>query len=279
MKFSTDHIFHIGQQHLRSGMPCQDYALSESHSMSAHAIVSDGCSSGGRTEVGAKIVALAAASAMYDHAWSQSGEYARAVYEKMIAVEDTLDLDANDMLATLVVARADGIGRARVTFYGDGAAAFVYTDGSMELTRLEWRNNTPLYLAYRRDKYDGFVYAHGGEHVFACDLETHRFQPSGLQVERTGTHYQVGSALEGTTIFSESRSLSCVAVFTDGVMQVDGWKWTEVVRELLSFKSTKGDFAKRRLHGFLRKAGEVGRGPLDDIGYAVIRVIHEGSPQ
>ena len=64
MRFHADCSFHIGAQHLRLGLPNQDYALAGNLDDRAYVVVSDGCSSGGRTDIGARLVSLAAARAL-----------------------------------------------------------------------------------------------------------------------------------------------------------------------------------------------------------------------
>src|SRR3990167_9350088 len=64
MLFETDSYFHIGHAHLNAGKPCQDYALAATYGVAAYAIVADGCSTGGKTDVGARIVALATAKTL-----------------------------------------------------------------------------------------------------------------------------------------------------------------------------------------------------------------------
>jgi hypothetical protein len=44
------------------------------------------------------------------------------------------------------------------------------------------------------------------------------------------------------------------------------------VLDLLGFNSTTGEFAKRRLNQFVKQAQKIGKGPMDDIAYAVIHI-------
>ena len=64
MQFFTDEYFHIGRAHLGNGQPCQDYALSGQTEETAWAIISDGCSSGGKTDIGARLITLTTAKAL-----------------------------------------------------------------------------------------------------------------------------------------------------------------------------------------------------------------------
>jgi hypothetical protein len=66
-----------------------------------------------------------------------------------------------------------------------------------------------------------------------------------------------------------------VAVFSDGVTQVDGMDWRDVVAELMNFKSIEGDFVKRRMNRFLKDCRAHGKGPIDDISMACIHIDHE----
>jgi hypothetical protein len=274
-KLTTDHAFHIGQRHFRSGMPCQDYATSGQSKDGAFALAADGCSSGGRTEVGAQILAMAAALSLRPEAGINSKMFLADTYLAMGRAQAALDLEQRDMLATLVVARAGHREGAIAEFIGDGAAAFVYADGAMTIAKVEWQNNMPPYLAYRDDGYRGFIKAHGGELAFACEFEGVHLDPAGVQTGEWKSSRPVGSALDHRSIilWPSNGHVKLVAVFTDGVMQVDGMHWTQVIRELLSFKSLTGDFVKRRMRRFLEpKGGEVQRIAQDDIGCAAIQI-------
>ena len=96
-KIHADCAFHIGSQHLRNGLPCQDYAIAGDLPDRAYAVVSDGCSSGGRTDVGARLISLAAAKAFR----SQNIDIGHFVYG-IDSASAFFDLNQSDMLATLL---------------------------------------------------------------------------------------------------------------------------------------------------------------------------------
>src|SRR6266852_5492723 len=95
--YKADHSFRIGDQHLRSGMPCQDYALSGVTPSRAYAVVSDGCSSGGRTEIGSAITSLITANLMIHTTLIPSSWH---IYDSLINSRNSLLLDSKDLLAT-----------------------------------------------------------------------------------------------------------------------------------------------------------------------------------
>lgn len=264
MRLHTDCSFRIGAQHLRSGLPCQDYALAESWRNRAHALVSDGCSSGARTDIGARVVALAQQQAWrFDHNFKQTVEITQTI----------LGLSDSDLLATKVCVAVTSFG-VFAEIHGDGVVAFRHRDGGLRIVRLEWDRNMPSYPIYAADNYEPFAYDHGGLDVGAAKVIEVR---DGALSERM---MQVQSVMRGYR-FTEHTDISAVAVFSDGVCQVDGVdsngviNWIDVVTELMAFKTKKGDFVKRRMNAFLRDVEKIGRGPIDDIAMAAIVIEEE----
>ena len=268
MQFSTDHAFHIGGVHTREGKPCQDFALSGVHENVAYITVSDGCSTGGMTDVGARVWALSARRGIINPG--------AAIPAGAMGV---LGLDPDDLLATslLLMCNQEGVGAFSIR--GDGVVAFANNRGTLFTTKVEWANNTPCYPAYCRDNYAAFVAAQGGDlSAPALSWETWSAtvdEPVMLKVA-SGT-LSLGEGLNGygdTFDFNDNNQLrfNYLALFSDGVQQVEGVEWYEAVRQLLAFKTTPGAFARRRMRRFLDDAAKVGRGPQDDIAYAVINL-------
>ncbi|MFY9457834.1 MAG: protein phosphatase 2C domain-containing protein [Candidatus Spechtbacterales bacterium] len=282
--FETDSYFHIGHQHLNSGKPCQDYATSATYNDAAFAIVSDGCSSGGKTDVGARILALATASAICEH-WTT----VRTVREDTVPLEisirqrltmagtrKTLGLSRQDMLATCLYQYLTPCG-GFVHLQGDGVFAYKKRSGHIYMCRYEWADNKPLYLAYAEDYFAGFIKDHGGD-VNAARLAKQywEYTPDGKFSQLPSEEVTLGEAIHGITIrlsADELRDVSFSAVFSDGVTQIDSLDWKEAVVELLAFKTIEGEFAKRRMIRAIKDAQKNGKGPADDIAYAVVRVI------
>jgi len=277
----TDHYFHIGYAHLEAGKPCQDYAWSEMGGEKTFAIVSDGCSTGVHTDIGARIMTLATAAALRKYCCTAPRErfiedvkiYRQKIISESMAL---LALPDQVMLATTLFAVFTPEGGV-VQVDGDGVVAFKYQSGRVEMSRFEWDENTPFYPAYSEADVKRFVEAHGN------DLEQERFRetrvtytPKGSFSERAEYHYSLRQGMAGVTWFVPNipygDELEYVAIFTDGVTQVDGIDWNEAVVKFLSFKSVAGEFAKRRMQSGIKEARKTGKGPFDDIGYAVIRL-------
>ncbi len=284
MRFYTDDYFHIGTSHLGMGAPCQDYALSRSSEdgSMAYAIVSDGCSTGGRTDSGARVVAHTAEVAIRDE-WQRNGAPQLSSIPEMTmqqkilmqSAKENLGLVREDLLATCMYAYVSAKG-GFVHVRGDGVIAFVHPDGAMFLRRYNWANNMPLYPAYAGDNFARFINAHGGLDKEALTEERWWYQSEKGFVNLGSCVYSIRKSIGGiTTQLKESSGINgykYVAVFTDGVTEVDGMDWKEAVLSLVSFKNVAGSFAKRRMISFIKDARKYGKGPIDDIAYAVIRV-------
>ena len=130
MRFSVDDHFLIGATHLTSGKPCEDYAASGASEDFAFAIVSDGCSSAGLTDTGARLVTHAAARAIREH-WNVSHDVTSPLspfeieLQQEIAlggIRQALGLAPRDMLATCAYACVEKLG-GFVNIRGDGVIA------------------------------------------------------------------------------------------------------------------------------------------------------------
>jgi Protein phosphatase 2C len=258
MKIHADCAFHIGSQHLRNGLPCQDYAIAGDLPDRAYAVVSDGCSSGGRTDVGARLISLAATKIMRDKNLN--------INHFICGIDSTinfLDINQNDMLATLLSMRVT-TSDVFIKVQGDGVVVLLEPTGSLCMFRLDWSKNMPCYPIYEEDNFAGFIEAQGGPDVKAFHIETYEggfFSTKSISV-KDGIH--------GYSFTITGRPLKAVAIFSDGVTQIDGIPWQNAVSQLMSFKSTEGNFVKRRMNRFLKDAEKVGRGPIDDIAMAAI---------
>lgn len=268
MRFIADHAFHIGNQHLRNGMPCQDYAASEARSDSANAVVSDGCSSGGKTDIGARIVALNTLNALREGnaVTIPFDQYCFSLDE---AVRQELNLKHEDMLATIGYIRAN-MQLAELRLLGDGVLAVQWGDTDVAMMRIEWANNMPAYRAYMLDDYAGLRNAMKdwmlpNEHVWYHGDGTQHVYSRSFDEGIKGTNwvYPISSTAAYPTNF---------AIFSDGVAQVTAMDWKDVVKELMSFKSYEGDFVKRRMNRFIRDIHTAGKGPMDDIAMACVHI-------
>jgi|GEM_PF-2660987 len=302
MKFYVDGSRNIGTSHSLEGKPCQDAVQFGviGDEAAAYAIACDGCSRGGRTDLGSEVYARATAQAI-EHQFALAGNLAseevlsRVLHDQRIrelSARDQLRLPREDMLSTAVLACACSSG-GMAHIQGDGVIAMVDDQGLITMQRTDWGQNAPAYPAYRDDNYAHFISFQGGnldavtymkdENSVICHTTTEAVgqMSDPMHFEENHREVSLGEALKGTTfLFDETTlaTLRTIAVFSDGVtrMKRDGtiMDWREVVVALLqNLKPGRKAFATKRLNMFLQKNTPLdGDGPDDDIAYSVILV-------
>lgn len=278
MKFNlhTDHHFALGFEHLTDGKPCQDHALSGVVSLNgfrhAFAVISDGCSSAGETDIGARILTTLTAKAMRQETYDVDDEL--FINSEAFDIAYELDLKYEDLLATHVYAVIDDEGRGSVTVKGDGVVAFMWSGGDITIYQYEWAKNLPYYPLY--ESLDDFYQEHGGRDAKALKVSCWRQVADGLvivsEVEHTVDEGCRGLTLPIAQPVGDSDILSAIVLFTDGVSRVDKIDLDDAIRQLTAFPSRHGVFVKRRLNQFIKRANKIGHGPLDDLAMAVITI-------
>ncbi len=284
MKYTTDCYFHIGQTHLNRGRPCQDYAIADVHEGAAFAIVADGCSTGAKTDVGARVLALSTAAAIREH-WSTNLTVQVDVVPLEIKVrqrvvmtgsQEILGLSQQDMLSTCVYQYVTPNG-GYTHIQGDGVTVCRERSGSIWVCRYEWMDNKPFYPFYAKDHFAGFILNHGGNiNAKRLTKECWKYNPDKGFEQLPGEEIALGEGVDGIVVpitAGQLENMNCFAVFTDGVAQIEGLDWKEAVVQLLAFKTIEGEFAKRRMIRVIKDAQKIGKGPQDDIAYAVILVV------
>ncbi|MBI2591088.1 MAG: protein phosphatase 2C domain-containing protein [Candidatus Brennerbacteria bacterium] len=294
MRFLTDHYFQIGHSHYVAGKPCQDYALSRSSEIIACAIVSDGCSTGGNTDVGSRILAFGTLQAIRDHAKASNGSLDTAVIsivarqQQLIeTVRPMLGLNRSDMLATCVYAYITRLG-ALIHIQGDGVIGIKYRSGWIDMHRFDWAKNAPFYPSYNDEEEKVYIInLHEG--IFDTAVMSHvRFwrSPDGIFEKEEISQISFSEGRNGFIFRISAEDLSIIefiAVFTDGVSQIGSLPngnnlldWRRGVTEFLSFKNNVGEFAKRRMIRGIKDMHRIGNGPIDDISFAVIHIETDG---
>ena len=282
MKFFADEYFCIGDIHQRSGQSCQDYAASLAMEKEALAVIADGCSDGGKTDWGARLVTVA-----IEQAWRKQKE--KNNQKKMLLAESShfrkvlrqtsraLGLNRNDLLATClyVCVTAEG---GLIHWQGDGAAAIKYRNGDLDLIKVDWIKNQPFYPIYRiegRERKFQKILVDQGETVgFRVEFWRWNASQNELFLLEEEPHLLSDKIMDYKVFLGKEcwqNQIVSVAIFSDGLMQIDGRDWKEAARECLEFKNFQGVFLKRRLLAALRNWRRSGRGPRDDLAVAVIR--------
>ncbi len=291
ISLQADHYFAIGHHHHRGGKPCQDYAQSgvfeTPYGKMVFGVISDGCSSGGNTDVGARIVAISTSIILQQHYnLSPFGECIEnqsmvdfisvlQIYKIKEAIS-FLRITERDALATSGYIITKGYG-GYVHLDGDGVVFLRGKDKEEIMVKISWDKEMPYYPIYRYSE-EEFIKAHGGDrHLAAVTEEWWQRTGTGawklLQEKRVSIH----NGMKGFTFWFNLLEIEfdCIAVFSDGVSQVENIDWKEAVTQLVAFKTTAGEFVKRRAMRFISESKNVGKGPLDDISCAVVLIKNE----
>jgi hypothetical protein len=279
----ADEYYHIGAVHRGKGKPCQDHALSYVDEEMAFGSISDGCSQGENTDVGARVINYATLRALKK---CLSDEQSDAVgiadrthsmrLEFVKNVQQELGLKNTDLIATNLYACVFRE-TAFVHVMGDGIVAVVDRQGNMYVRRFVWIDNAPYYPFYDLNQRDQFVAFHGN------DLLSGRFTEEIWIIDCEGVKNHIGTishpliaGMDGIAIDLskdlKGDELSFVAVFSDGAEQVDGMNWLDAVEKCLAYKNTAGFFVKRRMMRFIKDASKASKGPLDDMSCAAIHI-------
>lgn len=285
MKLDIDHHFLIGKSHESHGLPCQDHVLTgtldHGDAERAFAIVSDGCSSGGHTDIGSRIITTTTAKAMRIMLPSNrdfDSEHPEKIYRVALSFAEAgancLGLENHDLLATQLFAVVEPSGHAFVSIYGDGAIATVDDEGAIDVMIYAWDLNTPFYPHQDRNL---FIEAQGGNDNPSFTQKMFKLLPNGEVINSVEQRLTTEEGMNGVTWFSDlpREKVRLLCLFSDGIMQVDKMSVVDVIRNVLAFKNLSGEFVKRRLIRFLKDSKQLGVGPLDDLSVAVIKIDSE----
>jgi hypothetical protein len=271
----ADACFRIGASHLGDGLPCQDYAVAEAAAVLPFAVVSDGCSSSGRTDVGSRLVALAAAVELRAAAEAvDRAAFIRAVAGRAMEAARVLGASLFDMDATLAAAQATPGGGAAALLFGDGVVAARFPD-RLEVVETDWAGNMPGYPLYAADPERMSAFLAQSEAAAARDgrppCSVRRWRLVGGAAEAVSEEGL--SASEGLSGVAArwSETPDVVAVMSDGASQVSGADRFEVVSALTAVKSARtGAFVTRRVNRALAELARAGSLPVDDLSIAAL---------
>lgn len=256
----ADSHYVIGHDHT----VCQDYATHwRRKDGSIVAAMADGCSTAPDTDVGARLLVLAAKTNLFVGLQNLEGP----LIQEIPAPPGDRGLDYRAFRATLgvVVANADG---AQVRLWGDGVVLALRHSGEVDAVVVNYDEGAPPYLSYKK---------------YPEEVEAYR------ELSKNGAHTmtfiergQVAGVRKGTNPNLESLDLSypasiykMVAVCSDGLLSVYGPSgavpYLDVVLQVGAILNTSGEFVVRKLRNglpkFLKKLGAV---HADDVSMAAV---------
>ena len=282
---NTDSHFVIGKKHITQNSPCQDHALSGQVGDNLFAVVSDGCSSGRHTDIGARIITCATITAI-KACLQQTNDLAvlpglihQTLIEHAQQTVVQMGLDNQDLLATCVYAIVTPAG-GFVHILGDGHVAINYRNGDLQLINTEWQNNTPYYPADNRKQL--FIADHSRTDQGAKSFELERVSIIQGVVTTEKSFIGINQAVAGYVFPITEEQLETIEVISlasDGMgrFKKDGafLPLLETVQTFTSFKNWVGEFVKRRLSRGLLDYGRSAIVPDDDVAIAAIHLEYQ----
>ena len=286
MQWVCDDYSVQGVYHHSNGTICQDHTLCTYTTHGALIAVSDGCSSGGATDIGARIVNCGVREGVRRLQNSDEVDDVAALVhnitdvqkEVMHSAQNLFGLADADMAATSLLAFVTSR-CACVHVAGDGVVAYTLCDGTMQCERYIWRDNTPYYPMYAAGHHDAFCAVHGGDmNASVLQRETVVLDVDGTVLSHTMQDISLAQGMRGiTTDFSAMHSdgtIRTIALFSDGVEQVGMCAWYDVVYQCMAYKQYKGAFVKRRMKRFVKDIRHAQQYPHDDLSCAAIHIVY-----
>jgi len=240
----SDCAFFTGSTH----PVCQDYTRHGKTAEGPYVLIADGCSSSPDTDIGARLLVMAAEryiDVVDQTAYHEKAIELAAVYARSMGLPETC-LDA-----TLLTIRIEkGIPSAMI--FGDGFIA-TKKNGVLFVTKVSFPNNTPFYPCYKLN--DG---KRAKGKLQPAIVQEFEFHPEGLVVAHKAVELQT---LHDTDFFRQyvDAGSDFVAIMSDGagsfLRQVitETSKTNEVIPdkdilpEILGFKNFQAGFVQRRL--------------------------------
>jgi len=249
---------------------CEDYVCSSDNGI----FLSDGCSSAKNSEIGSKILALTARKYFYGYdvksIYSIDDMLNRIIINSEKIIHD-LDVDIEALFATLITLIKRG-NTLTLNITGDGGAAVIKNDDTIEIFDIEFSENAPRYLAYRlssefRDRYSDIKY---NSRICRKIIVQEGRDP----VVEVLPSYNDG---DSKTFCIDTKDVKTCVIFSDGVKSFlspsgNNIPMLDIVLELVKFKNTTQGFVQRRVSRFLQEKTQDGISHYDDLSVAAIHL-------
>jgi hypothetical protein len=239
----------------RSHKVCEDYILSGDLPM-PYMIISDGCSSSKGTDMGARLLCylakqylkFRAETSVFEKFEPDHNEMGLWIIHNAELVAKQLGLPANSLDATLIVAYQNMPNNIRVHFYGDGCIV-TFTDHTMSIGQVDYSKNAPYYLSYLIDpprhrlfhemKQDKVIKTWHQKTAWESTEDKYAYDTP------TVCNYDI-SGLKGLILASDG----LVSFIEDRVGPIHV---IDYIPDFVAFKTTAGEFMKRRANAVLRQ--------------------------
>jgi serine/threonine protein phosphatase PrpC len=268
---NLDCYFTIAKQH----SICEDYAITGTEP-APHLIICDGCSTSKNTDIGSRILAMSARKTLEEYLEETSHrelpsytDFGYALVNRAYHITDLLGVEPGCLDATLMLA-IPYHETLYVYVYGDGYIATVNRDEELVYRKFSYEQNMPYYLTYWIDKArrDMYVKANRDGKEVVTATEYHDGQENSQKMD-----YDL------PLVFSFAMDqYRLLALTSDGVSSFFAVEENnkisvkDILEQLVAYKTTKGDFVKRRTRRMIKNYEKQGIYPTDDLSIATLLI-------
>lgn len=249
MNIKTDKFIKTGKTHFI----CQDYILTGSHPKCI--ILADGCSGVENSDVGARLLCLAAAKYLKNYKlflneldYTNISMGQQIIHSAEIAAK-VIDIPTSCLAATLMIAYYHE-GYIYVAVYGDGNVILLDNDNELHFYEISYSENRPFYLSY---------YLFPDNYKLYKETNTEQFIRS-----KVGTN-KIEFNLPFQRRFKADQ-YKVISIASDGL---SSWSppfdLMEVFKNCVYYKNTNGLFLQRRMIRFISTLEKNRNNHLDDI--------------
>lgn len=264
-----------GYKHLSAGLPSQDYGISFQVENYQFSIVSDGCSTGGCTDLGARYLALCLRDEFFKD--KELIKDPLMLDKKIVEIirNNAWNLNKKDMFATVQILCFDGL-LYRIVSFGDGCFGFKAKDDNFVLKEISYTDNAPYYSLYNESPQIGLAWndkASKKRVINEFKLKNNDYSPS-IEISTEFVIQDPQSSQFLNTYYAgvfEKDAVDFCFIATDGLTSILENKLKNIY-EVLSIKGFAGDFLKRRLGAQTRQwLKNLQEYPQDDLTIAIVK--------
>lgn len=267
---NIDTFLQIGKQH----KICEDYII-KGYDPVPFIILADGCSSSKDTEMGSRILCYLAKQYIRYHSATSSYNYdimGKWIIHNAEMTARQLGLKRECLDATLIIGYVLN-DTVYVFIYGDGSLILESNEGDIEIYQVKFSNNAPYYLSYLLDqsRHNEYHNMKNDKQVIMYNSKWHITDIATLAYDTQYIREIPFAKFPKILICSDGIDSFIV---DDPTQQNPLHNTSEIVPGFLSFKTTKGDFLKRRLQKEIKTLEKTGITHYDDL--AVGAFLSEG---
>lgn len=248
-----DTFFTMGKSH----KVCEDYAICKSDFITNLFAISDGCSSSIDTDIGSRILL----KLLLTHALPTNPTYASFLWSSASHVIEQLGMPLSCLDATInfgYTKEINGIFGVEVITIGDGFIVAQRNDSGFDIIEIDYDQNAPYYLTYIFDddrnqefmklnqtkKVSIYTYDSAGTFIKSCISDA----DDNTSVDKFSKSWFPLSDYKSISVFSDG-----LKTFINNDPSQPKMDFGKMVKELITFPVSSGEFVKRRGLSFIKK--------------------------